>query len=63
MVQLKTEIRRAGKQDEPADLKRLVQMLRDVNYRGYVALEHEAAEDPKVAVPRHLRTLRELCQP
>lgn len=60
-VQLKTEIQRAGKPKEDADLKRLVQMLRDVGYRGYVALEYEAAEDAKVAVPRHLRTLRELC--
>lgn len=61
VVQLKTEIQRAGKQKEEADLKRLVQMLRDVNYRGYVALEHEANEDPKVAVPRHLRALRPFC--
>ena len=61
VTQIKTEIQRAGKQKEQADLKRLIQMLRDVNYRGYVALEHEAAEDPKIAVPRHLRTLRELC--
>jgi sugar phosphate isomerase/epimerase len=59
--QIKTEIQRAGKQKEQANLKRLIQILRDVNYRGYVALEHEAAEDPKIAVPRHLRTLRELC--
>jgi hypothetical protein len=36
-------------------------MLRAVNYRGYVALEYEASEDPKVAVPRHLRALRQLC--
>jgi sugar phosphate isomerase/epimerase len=58
-VQLKTEVERGGKKED-ADLKRLVQMLRDVNYRGYVVLEYEAAEDAKVAVPRHLRTLREL---
>jgi len=61
VVQVKTEIQRTGKQPEEADLKRLMQMLRDVNYRGYVALEHEAKEDPKVAVPRHLRALRQLC--
>ncbi|MCS7046585.1 MAG: sugar phosphate isomerase/epimerase [Gemmataceae bacterium] len=61
VAQIKTEIRRAGKSAEPADLRRLLQILRDVNFRGYVALEHEANEDPKVAVPRHLRTLRELC--
>jgi len=60
-VQLKTEIQRAGKPKEEADLKRLIEMLRTVNYRGYVALEYEAAEDPKVAVPRYARQLRELC--
>jgi sugar phosphate isomerase/epimerase len=60
-VQIKTEIQRAGKQKEEADLKRLIEMLRAVNYRGYVALEYDASEDPKVAVPRHVRALRELC--
>jgi len=59
-VQLKTEIRRAGKKDEEADLKRLIEMLRGVNYRGYVALEYEAKDDPKVAVPRAAATLRKL---
>ena len=60
-VQLKTEIQRAGKNKEEADLRRLVGILRDANYRGYVALEYEASEDPRTAVPRHARTLRELC--
>jgi sugar phosphate isomerase/epimerase len=60
-VQLKTEIRRAKRaKPEDADLKRLIEMLRGVNYRGYVALEYEAAEDPKPAVPRHVATLRKL---
>jgi sugar phosphate isomerase/epimerase len=60
-VQLKTEIRRANqKKPEEADLKRLIEMLRAVNYRGYVALEYEAAEDPRKAVPRHVPALRKL---
>ena len=59
-VQLKTEIRRQGKQPEEADLRRFAQMLRKVNYRGYVALEYEASEDPKKAVPRYLEQLRKL---
>ncbi len=58
-VQIKTEIQRAGRNEE-ADLKRLVAMLRAVNYRGYVALEYEAAADPKTAVPKHAATLRGL---
>ena len=58
---MKTEIQRAGKRNEEADLRRLFGILRNVNYRGYVALEYEAAADPKVAVPAALRTMRELC--
>jgi len=60
VVQVKTEIQRAGKKPEEADLKRLLTMLRGVNYRGYVALEYEAAEDPKSAVPRALEALHKL---
>lgn len=58
-AQLKTEVM-PEKQKEEADLKRLVGMLRDAGYRGYVALEYEAAEDPKTAVPRHVAALRKL---
>ena len=60
VVQLKTEIQRAGKKPEEADLKRLLGMLRAVNYRGYVALEHEAAEEPKSAVPKYIDILRKM---
>ncbi len=60
-VQIKTEIHRAGQEKEEADLQRLIQMLRTANYRGYVALEYEAAEDPRTAVPRYARQLRTLC--
>ena len=58
-VQVKTELSRGGKKED-ADLAREIQILRDVNFRGYVVLEYEAAEDPKVAVPRHLDQLRKL---
>ena len=61
VVQIKTEITRQGRKAEEADLKRKIQMLRNVNYRGYVALEYEAAEDAKTAVPRYARALREMC--
>jgi len=59
-VQIKTEIHRAGKKPEDADLKRLVGILRTAGYRGYIAMEYEAAEDPKTAIPRHMRTLRRI---
>src|SRR5207247_10757773 len=58
-VQIKTEIQR-GKLKEDADLKRLTDILRSAGYRGYVALEYEAAEEPKSAIPRHIETLKKL---
>jgi sugar phosphate isomerase/epimerase len=60
-VQVKTEITRseAGPK-EPADLARLVEMLRRVRYSGYVVLEYEAAEDPLTAIPGHVAALRRL---
>lgn len=59
-VQIKTEVQPAGKPHEDADLKRLLDILRTANYRGYVALEYEAKEDPKTAVPRAVAELRKL---
>ena len=60
-VQIKSEIRRAGaKENEAADLARVVKILRDANYQGWVALEYEAKEDPWKAVPPLLAQLREL---
>ena len=59
-VQMKTEIQVAGKKKEDADLSRLFGILRSVSYRGYVALEYEADEDPKTAIPRHIEAMKKL---
>jgi sugar phosphate isomerase/epimerase len=59
-VQIKTEIHPADSKKEDADLKRLIDILRKVNYRGYVALEYEAAEEARTAVPRHIESLKKL---
>jgi sugar phosphate isomerase/epimerase len=67
VVQLKTEVfyRQPGKDKgkpttrrEESDFKRLMDLLRKVNYQGYVALEYEAKEDPKTAVPRYIKELK-----
>ena len=59
-VQLKVEIQPHGaKQKSKADIKRLVRILRDGGYQGFVALEYEAAPDPWVAVPEWLDQLKE----
>jgi sugar phosphate isomerase/epimerase len=59
-VQVKTEIRRKGKSKEPADLAKVIAILREAKYSGYVVLEYNAPEEPKIAVPRYLKTLRSL---
>ena len=58
-VQYKVEIHRRGeKQKEFADMARVVKVLREANYQGFVALEYEAKEDPWQAVPGWLEKLR-----
>jgi hypothetical protein len=37
-----------------------VRILSDINYRGWLALEYEEEEEPKIAVPRYLDELRRL---
>ncbi|HSD67185.1 MAG TPA: sugar phosphate isomerase/epimerase family protein [Vicinamibacteria bacterium] len=59
-VQVKVEIQPKGGPKQEADLGRLVRMLKDAGYRGYVTLEYEAAEAPLTAVPRYLERLRAL---
>jgi sugar phosphate isomerase/epimerase len=59
VAQIKTEISPNGV-TQPADLSRVVGILRDAGYRGFIALEHEAKDDPFVAVPKHLAELRRL---
>jgi sugar phosphate isomerase/epimerase len=60
VCQIKTEVHPAGKGVQEADLPRLLNILRKADFRGYVALEYEAKEDAKVAVPRTLATLKRL---
>jgi sugar phosphate isomerase/epimerase len=57
--QVKTEVY-PGKKKEEADLAKVVKILKGANFHGYVALEYEAKEDPKVAVPRYVKELRKL---
>jgi L-ribulose-5-phosphate 3-epimerase len=59
--QFKVTVRYEDDRREACDWERIVKMFAAAGYRGYVALEYEEAEDPAVAVPRHLKTMRELC--
>jgi sugar phosphate isomerase/epimerase len=58
-VQFKVAMVRDRKK-EPADPARVVKILRDAHYRGFVTLEYEEGEDPLAAVPRHLEALRKV---
>ena len=43
---------------EPTDYNRLIGMLRQAGYSGWVVLEYEGREDPYRAIPKHLDKLR-----
>lgn len=58
----KSGIAPTGRPKEPADLKRIVKILRDGGYRGYLTLEYESAEEPNVAVPRIIKTMRQAAE-
>jgi sugar phosphate isomerase/epimerase len=55
-VQLKVEAGPAPK--VVTDTPRIVKLLRDAGYRGYLVLEYESKPDPYEAVPRHLAEIR-----
>ena len=57
--QIKVDVLAGGKK-ELADLARVVKILKDAQYRGFLVLEYESEEDPFVAIPRHLKRMREL---
>lgn len=60
-VQVKTELHRTGSHEkEEADLARVIGTLREARYSGYVVLEYEASADPMTAIPRYVKTLRQL---
>ena len=56
-AQLKIHIPRDGKK-EPADFKRIVDILGEAGYRGYLVLEYEAG-DPYGEIPKYLDKLHE----
>ncbi len=57
-VQLKADIHPKGQASQLADIPRLIKLLRDVNYQGYVVLEYESSPDPWERVPKLLEEMR-----
>ena len=58
-AQIKVAIRTADGH-VTADLERIVQILRDAEYSGYLVLEYEEDEDPFQAIPVYVDRLRRL---
>jgi sugar phosphate isomerase/epimerase len=57
-IQIKAEMSARGQKKSLADLPRLIRILREARYQGFVVLEYESAEDPWKAVPVLLGELR-----
>ena len=60
-VQIKATVSPSGTK-EPADLPRVIDILKAANYRGYVVLEYEEPEDPRIGIPPLIAQLRKLIQ-
>lgn len=58
-AQVKVSIAPNGKK-EKAHLARIVEILKKSAYRGYLVLEYEEPEDPRVEIPKYLAALRDL---
>ncbi len=54
----KTEVAPAGKPKEPTDLKKIVGILRNAGYRGYLTLEFEGKGEPREVVPEAIKAMR-----
>ncbi|WP_437204804.1 sugar phosphate isomerase/epimerase family protein [Planctomicrobium sp. SH664] len=59
-AQIKASMRSPAGEKSPADFKRIIEILKQAGYRGYITLEYEDKENPRTAVPRYLDQLREL---
>jgi len=58
-AQLKVAVSVNGRK-QPADMERIVKILKAANYRGYVVLEYEENDDPWKGIPPHIKKLRDL---
>ena len=58
-VQLKVEMRPAGSPNKiPADIPKVMNILKAAGYRGYVALEYEAEADARTAIPGYIEKMK-----
>jgi sugar phosphate isomerase/epimerase len=57
-VQVKVVTSSRGHGQRPTDFRRLARILDGVGYRGWICLEYEEDEDPRIACPRYIEQLR-----
>jgi len=48
----------SGHRNPELDAEKLVQILEDVGYKGYLSIEYESSEDPMTAVPKFVTKLK-----
>lgn len=59
VVQVKTDVTSPGGKKSATDFAKVFAILREAKYRGFVSLEYEGAEEPRTAIPRYLKVMRE----
>lgn len=57
-AQVKVVVKPSGGSKEPTDMHRLARIMREAGYRGYIVLEFEEPEDPRIACPRYVDEMR-----
>ena len=58
-VQVKVATSAAGQKKKPTDFKRIAKILNRAGYRGWICLEYEEKENPRIACPGYIEKLRE----
>ena len=58
-VQVKVSVSGPDGKRRPSDLHKLADIFRDAGYRGYIVLEFEEKEDPRVGCAKRIAALRE----
>ena len=59
-VQLKVEVFKNDGSKVQADFERLKSILVKAGYKGWIALEYEAEEDPRIAIPGYVKKLKDM---
>ncbi|WP_437227185.1 sugar phosphate isomerase/epimerase family protein [Planctomicrobium sp. SH661] len=59
-AQIKVTMSAKGQDAKRSDYKRIISILKQAGYRGYLVLEYEESADPYQTIPGELRQLRDL---